>query len=79
MVTNYQARYECNIPTTFYKYYCGNSFFIAFILSTKSGQYDDMYTPFVRMLFDEELVKDNQDKSTLDLILNYGDATVLLQ
>ena len=32
-------------------------FFIAFIYSVKSGQYDDTYTPSVRMLFDDELVK----------------------
>jgi len=31
-------------------------FFIAFIMSVKSGQYDDTYTPSVRMLFDDELV-----------------------
>lgn len=31
-------------------------FFIAFIMSVKSGQYDDIYTPSVRMLFDDELV-----------------------
>lgn len=31
-------------------------FFIAFILSVKKGQYDDMYTPSVRMLFEDELV-----------------------
>ncbi|WBX73118.1 cbb3-type cytochrome oxidase assembly protein CcoS [Tenacibaculum pacificus] len=33
-------------------------FFIAFIVSVKSGQYDDSYTPSVRMLFDDELVKE---------------------
>jgi len=32
-------------------------FFIAFIVSVKSGQYDDSYTPSVRMLFEDELVK----------------------
>lgn len=32
-------------------------FFIAFIISVKSGQYDDAYTPSVRMLFEDELVK----------------------
>ncbi len=32
-------------------------FFIAFILSVKNGQYDDSYTPSVRMLFEDELVK----------------------
>lgn len=33
-------------------------FFIAFIKAVKSGQYDDDYTPSVRMLFDDELVKE---------------------
>ena len=33
-------------------------FFIAFIVSVKSGQYDDSYTPSVRMLFEDELVKE---------------------
>jgi len=32
-------------------------FFIAFIISVRKGQYDDVYTPSVRMLFDDELVK----------------------
>ncbi len=36
-------------------------FLIAFIKSVKSGQYDDMYTPSVRMLFDDELVKDKKE------------------
>jgi cbb3-type cytochrome oxidase maturation protein len=40
-------------------------FFFAFIKSVKSGQYDDTYTPSVRMLFDDELVivkkKDNKE------------------
>lgn len=40
-------------------------FFTAFIISVRSGQYDDSYTPSVRMLFDDELVK---DKSTDNLI-----------
>ena len=33
-------------------------FFVAFIRAVKSGQYDDDYTPSVRMLFDDELIKD---------------------
>ncbi|WP_367752093.1 cbb3-type cytochrome oxidase assembly protein CcoS [Flavobacterium sp. WC2430] len=32
-------------------------FFIAFIVAVKSGQYDDDYTPSVRMLFDDEIKK----------------------
>jgi cbb3-type cytochrome oxidase maturation protein len=30
-------------------------FFIAFIRAVKTGQYDDDYTPSVRILFDDEL------------------------
>ena len=37
-------------------------FFIAFIKSVKSGQYEDTYTPSVRMLFDDELVKKKEGK-----------------
>lgn len=33
-------------------------FFVAFIVSVKKGQYDDVYTPSVRMLFEDELVPD---------------------
>ncbi|UJH68489.1 cbb3-type cytochrome oxidase assembly protein CcoS [Allomuricauda sp. SCSIO 65647] len=41
-------------------------FFAAFVLSVKSGQYDDAYTPSVRMLFDDELVKDKTEKDELN-------------
>ena len=34
----------------------------AFIKAVKSGQYDDDYTPSVRMLFDDEIVKENPNK-----------------
>ena len=37
-------------------------FFIAFIVSVKQGQYDDSYTPSVRMLFEDELVKPHTEK-----------------
>jgi len=33
-------------------------FLVIFIKSVKLGQFEDMYTPSVRMLFDDELVKD---------------------
>lgn len=39
-------------------------FFIAFIVSVKSGQYDDSYTPSVRMLFEDELVKETKSTKT---------------
>lgn len=47
-------------------------FFIIFLKLVKSGQYDDTYTPSVRMLFDDELVaskkknkaqQENKDKN----------------
>lgn len=37
-------------------------FFVLFILSVKKGQYDDSYTPSVRMLFDDELVNETQEE-----------------
>lgn len=36
-------------------------FFIAFIMAVKKGQYDDDYTPSVRMLFDDELIQSKCD------------------
>ncbi|MDD7887481.1 cbb3-type cytochrome oxidase assembly protein CcoS [Flavivirga sp. 57AJ16] len=41
-------------------------FFIAFIMAVKKGQYDDSYTPSVRMLFEDELVKENSNKTILN-------------
>lgn len=38
------------------------SFLIAFIWSVKNGQYEDGYTPSVRMLFDDELSNSNKNK-----------------
>ena len=41
-------------------------FLVAFIWSVKKGQYDDDYTPSVRMLFDDETkinTKNNQSKT----------------
>lgn len=39
-----------------------SGFLIAFIWSVKSGQYEDGYTPSVRMLFDHENLE--KDKET---------------
>ncbi|PCH78519.1 MAG: cbb3-type cytochrome oxidase assembly protein CcoS [Flavobacteriaceae bacterium] len=39
-------------------------FFAAFLKSLKSGQYEDTYTPSVRMLFDDELVKPTKNTKT---------------
>ncbi len=35
----------------------------AFIWSVKSGQYDDDYTPSVRMLFDDDQSKENKSNN----------------
>lgn len=39
-------------------------FLVLFILSVKKGQYDDSYTPSVRMLFDDELVNEEEQEDT---------------
>ncbi len=41
-------------------------FFIAFILAVKTGQYDDDYTPSVRMLFDDELLNSAKKAEKID-------------
>ena len=38
------------------------SFLAAFILSVKKGQYDDDYTPSVRMLFDDTIPENKTSK-----------------
>lgn len=38
-------------------------FFMAFLFAVKTGQYDDDYTPSVRMLFDDEIKKTSQNKN----------------
>ncbi|PXY40755.1 cbb3-type cytochrome oxidase assembly protein CcoS [Flavobacterium cheongpyeongense] len=40
-------------------------FFIAFIVAVKSGQYDDDYTPSVRILFDDETKITSQNNNSL--------------
>ncbi|MCB0722640.1 MAG: cbb3-type cytochrome oxidase assembly protein CcoS [Ignavibacteriae bacterium] len=41
----------------------GGGFLIAFIHAVRSGQYEDKYTPSVRMLFDEsESSEENKTK-----------------
>ena len=38
-------------------------FFILFIKSVRSGQYDDLHTPAVRMLFDDEFIAKDAEKT----------------
>ena len=41
-------------------------FFIAFLMAVKKGQYDDDYTPSVRMLFDDELIHSKVEKPKVE-------------
>jgi len=45
-------------------------FFILFLRTVKTGQYDDVYTPSVRMLFDDEIVIENK-KEKSETIIKY--------
>ena len=38
------------------------TFLMAFIISVKKGQYDDDYTPSVRMLFDDQIPENKPPK-----------------
>ncbi|NKI31265.1 cbb3-type cytochrome oxidase assembly protein CcoS [Croceivirga thetidis] len=38
-------------------------FFFVFLAAVKKGQYDDAYTPSVRMLFEDELVNETSNNS----------------
>ncbi len=40
------------------------AFLYAFLRAVKTGQYDDDYTPSVRMLFDDELIKSEPKTKT---------------
>ena len=53
-------------------------FFVAFIFSVKRGQYDDSYTPSVRMLFEDEIVekgKKDHSESNKSIQLNKSQNT----
>ena len=43
----------------------GVGFLIAFIYAVKSGQYEDKYTPSVRMLFDDDEIKQQNKLNNL--------------
>ena len=39
-------------------------FLLAFLWAVKSGQYEDDYTPSVRMLFEDEIIQPDQDQNS---------------
>ena len=48
----------------------GVAFFIVFLMAVKSGQYDDSYTPSVRMLFEDAKVVENESDKVNNLTDN---------
>lgn len=50
--------------------FIGVFFLVLFILLVKKGQYDDVYTPSVRMLFDDEIVEKKTEKINTDKTIN---------
>ena len=49
------------------------AFLIAFIWSVKNGQYEDTYTPSVRILFDDPPVKEAEETEKGDLKKETGE------
>ncbi len=43
------------------------AFLIAFFTAVRKGQFDDDYTPSVRMLFDDEIVKEKKKLNPVSL------------
>ena len=41
-------------------------FFVAFVVSVRNGQFDDTYTPSVRMLFEDEVVKESKEDQPIE-------------
>ena len=39
-------------------------FLVAFLWAVKSGQYDDKYTPSIRMLFDDNKGKNHKERGS---------------
>jgi cbb3-type cytochrome oxidase maturation protein len=56
-------------------------FFATFIYAVRSGQYDDTYSPAVRILFEEKPKTPNQTKPTESTTTStlHGDSAVLLR
>lgn len=40
------------------------AFLVAFVRAARSGQFDDAYTPSVRMLFEDEVKESNETQTT---------------
>lgn len=42
-------------------------FLIGFLWAVKKGQYEDTYSPSVRILFDDQELKDQEESKTKDI------------
>lgn len=47
--------------------FMAGGFLVAFIWSVKNGQYEDTYTPSVRILFDDMPVKESREQGPDDM------------
>ncbi len=45
-------------------------FLIAFIWAVRSGQFDDTYTPSIRILFDDHISDSDEEESPIELKSN---------
>ena len=57
----------------------GGLFLYLFFRNVKTGQYDDTYTPSVRMLFDDELVKEPSTKENTKTDENKSEQKIINQ
>lgn len=48
------------------------AFLVSFIWAVKSGQYEDTYTPSVRILFDDLLVKKEKEEEKKEIVQEKG-------
>ena len=60
MSPKYNHRMSVLILLIAFSILIAGGFLIAFIWSVKKGQYDDDYTPSVRILFDDKPVSENK-------------------
>lgn len=52
------------------------SFLAAFLWSVKNGQYDDDYTPSVRILFEDNKITETKEKTQQQKNSDYGNSEI---
>lgn len=62
MTNKKQKRMSVVFILVFVAIFMAGGFLVAFIWSVKNGQYEDTYTPSVRILFDDMPVKESKEQ-----------------